>query len=98
MFAKSRDKVDIYYESRGPADAPCVIFAHGAGGNAASWWQQVPIFAEKYRVITFDHRAFARSVCSADQFSVLQFENDALQKAYLSHRAWHGIYHPGNGV
>ncbi len=78
MFAHTRDKVDIYYESQGSVDAPCVIFAHGAGGNAASWWQQVPIFAKQYRVITFDHRAFARSVCSTDQFSVQQFENDVL--------------------
>jgi 3-oxoadipate enol-lactonase len=78
MFAKTRDDVKIYYESHGDPEAPCVIFAHGAGGNAASWWQQVPVFAQQYRVITFDHRAFARSACSADQFSVLQFENDAL--------------------
>ena len=78
MFVKTGDKVEIYYEIHGPTDAPCIIFAHGAGGNAASWWQQVPCFADNYRVITFDHRAFARSQCPADQFSVLQFEHDVL--------------------
>jgi len=78
VFVKTGDGIEIYYETHGPKGAPCVVFAHGAGGNAASWWQQVPGFAEKYRVITFDHRAFARSRCSADQFSVLQFENDVL--------------------
>lgn len=78
MFVKTGDGIDLYYESHGSIDKPCVVFAHGAGGNAASWWQQVPCFAEKYRVITFDHRAFARSLCAAEQFSVLQFEKDVL--------------------
>jgi 3-oxoadipate enol-lactonase len=38
-----------------------VVFAHGAGGNPLSWWQQIPVFSQRYRCITFDHRAFGRS-------------------------------------
>ncbi len=49
----------LYYEAHG--EGPAVLFAHGAGGNAISWWQQVPAFRDRYRVITFDHRAFGRS-------------------------------------
>lgn len=49
----------LYYEARGAGTA--VLFAHGAGGNGLSWWQQVPAFRERYRAITFDHRAFGRS-------------------------------------
>lgn len=51
--------VDLYYEDHG--DGPCVVFAHGVGGNHASWYQQVPFFARWYRVITFDHRGFGNS-------------------------------------
>lgn len=51
--------IDLYYESHG--HGPAVVLAHGAGGNHLSWWQQVPAFARRYRVITFDHRAFGRS-------------------------------------
>jgi 3-oxoadipate enol-lactonase len=51
---------NIYYESHG--DGPAIVFAHGAGGNHLSWWQQVPYFRERYRCITFDHRGFGRSV------------------------------------
>jgi pimeloyl-ACP methyl ester carboxylesterase len=51
--------IDLYYESHG--DGAAVVFAHGAGGNHLSWWQQIPAFAERYRCITFDHRAFGRS-------------------------------------
>lgn len=51
---------NLYYESHG--DGPAVVFAHGAGGNHLSWWQQVPYFRQRYRCITFDHRGFGRSV------------------------------------
>ena len=53
------DGFRLYYERHG--DGPAVLFAHGAGGNGLSWWQQVPVFAERYTVVTFDHRAFGRS-------------------------------------
>ncbi|MBV1907058.1 MAG: alpha/beta hydrolase [Pseudomonadales bacterium] len=79
MFVENKkDGVEIYYEIMGPAEAPCIIFAHGARGNAASWWQQVPYFVESYRVIIFDHRGFGRSSCSAEQFSAQLFEEDVL--------------------
>lgn len=51
--------IDLYYETHGRGAA--VVLAHGAGGNHLSWWQQVPAFAERFRVVTFDHRAFGRS-------------------------------------
>lgn len=51
--------IDFYYESHG--EGPTVVFAHGAGGNHLSWWQQVPVFREHFRCITFDHRAFGLS-------------------------------------
>ncbi len=51
--------IDLYYEAHG--NGPAVVFAHGAGGNHLSWWQQVPAFRDRYRCITFDHRAFGRS-------------------------------------
>ena len=49
----------LYYERHGAG--PTVLFAHGAGGNALSWWQQAPAFSARYSVVTFDHRAFGRS-------------------------------------
>lgn len=51
--------IDLYYEVHG--EGPAVVFAHGAGGNATSWWQQMPAFRDRYRCIVFDHRAFGRS-------------------------------------
>lgn len=53
----------IYYETHGraPAEGPAVVFAHGAGGNHLSWWQQVPYFERDYACVVFDHRGFGRS-------------------------------------
>ncbi len=51
--------IDLYYESHG--SGPAVVFAHGAGGNHLSWWQQIPAFAKRFRCVTFDHRAFGLS-------------------------------------
>lgn len=52
--------IELYYESHG--EGPAVVFAHGAGGNHLSWWQQVPIFSREYRCVTFDHRGWGTSV------------------------------------
>ena len=52
--------IELYYESTG--EGPAVLFAHGRGGNHLSWWQQVPVFSQDYRCITFDHRGFGQSL------------------------------------
>jgi pimeloyl-ACP methyl ester carboxylesterase len=51
--------IELYYESHG--EGPVVTFLHGAGGNHISWWQQIPVFSQRYRCITIDHRGFNRS-------------------------------------
>jgi len=54
-----RDGERLYWESVGSGDA--VVLSHGAGGNHAVWFQQVPAFARFRRVITWDQRGFGRS-------------------------------------
>jgi len=77
-------EVRIYYELHGcpPGGgahaAPALVFAHGAGGNAASWWQQVPAFAPDYTVVVFDHRGFGRSHCPPEAQSPRHFESDLI--------------------
>jgi 3-oxoadipate enol-lactonase len=51
--------INLYYEEHG--NGPALIFAHGAGGNHLSWWQQVPEFLRSFRCVTFDHRLFGDS-------------------------------------
>ena len=40
-----KDGASLYYEVHGKG--PALVFAHGLGGNHASWWQQVPVFADR---------------------------------------------------
>ena len=51
----------IYYETHGAG--PWLIFAHGAGGNHMSWWQQIPAFTDRFRCHIYAHRGWGRSVC-----------------------------------
>jgi 3-oxoadipate enol-lactonase len=51
--------IDLYYEDHGKGFP--VVFAHGAGGNHLSWWQQVPALSRHYRCITYDHRGWGLS-------------------------------------
>ena len=52
--------INLYYQTTG--EGPAVVLAHGRGGNHMSWWQQVPVFSERYSCITFDHRGWGRSL------------------------------------
>ena len=49
----------IYYESTGSGEV--VVLSHGAGGNHAIWVHQTPVFAETYRVVTWDQRGWGKS-------------------------------------
>jgi 3-oxoadipate enol-lactonase len=55
---------ELYYETHG--EGPWLVFAHGAGGNHLSWWQQVPVFATRYRCVVFDQRGWGRSTGAPD--------------------------------
>ncbi len=74
MATVETEGASLYYETHG--EGPAVVFAHGRGGNCASWWQQVPHFAKHFKVIVFDHRGFGRSRCDNDHFEAEYFPRD----------------------
>lgn len=73
----SNEGVDIYYEVHGSGDTT-IMLAHGMGGNAAIWFNQIAHYAPHYRVIAFDHRYFARSPCAVDDYKPALFPSDAM--------------------
>lgn len=74
-FVQSHGR-DIYYEVHG--DGPPLLLLHGAGSNAATWWQQLPSFSRQFRCITMDIRCFGRSLAPPDEFQLTFFVDDAL--------------------
>lgn len=66
----------IYYERQG--EGPPVLFCHGAGSNAATWWQQLPAFTERHTCITMDIRCFGRSAAPLEEFLLPVFVEDVL--------------------
>ncbi|MCP5069966.1 MAG: alpha/beta fold hydrolase [bacterium] len=76
-----RDDEHIYYEDAGEGDA--LVLCHGAGGNHAIWFQQVPVFALHRRVVTWDHRGFGRSTAVGGGASSRQSAGDLF--ALLDH-------------
>lgn len=81
--------IRMYYESHGEGEA--IVFAHGAGGNHLSWWQQVPHFRQRYRCVTFDHRGFGRSADAENGLGANSYQEDLralmdqleIERAYL---------------
>ncbi|MEM7101369.1 MAG: alpha/beta hydrolase [Pseudomonadota bacterium] len=74
-----RDTASIYYESYKPEGdvKGAIVFAHGAGGNAGIWFNQIAHFSAAYHVVAFDHRYFARSPASKP-INVHDFRDDLL--------------------
>jgi 3-oxoadipate enol-lactonase len=75
------DGEQIYFESVGAGET--VVLSHGAGGSHAVWYQQVVLLAQKYQVITWDHRGFGRSTDVNKQASPERAVEDL--KALLDH-------------
>ena len=69
-------KATIYYEMHGAG--PTVVLAHGGGSNTLCWYQQVPEFSKRYRVLLFDHRGFGRSACDVDDIHPRYFADDLI--------------------
>ncbi len=79
------NSIELYYEVHGPkpGSAPAVVFAHGAGGNHLSWWQQVPHFMDRFTCVVFDHRGYGRSTDVPDRPGGAMYVDDF--RALLDH-------------
>jgi len=57
-------------------DGPGLVWVHGAGANGLVWWQQVPHFAPRRRVVTYDQRGFGRSSCPPSALDASRLPGD----------------------
>lgn len=61
---------EIAYDTGGPADAPAVVFLHGAFMDRTSWDRLWPIFAKQYHVVRYDIRPFGESTAPTKPYTV----------------------------
>jgi pimeloyl-ACP methyl ester carboxylesterase len=73
---KVRD-ISMHYEMSGEGEP--VVLLHGLGSSVRDWERQVPIFAQRYQVITCDIRGHGRSSKPPGPYSVAQFTADVTE-------------------
>ena len=66
----------VYYERHG--QGPALVLLHGAGSNAATWWQQLPVLAAHYTCYTMDIRCFGRSTAPPEELQIPLMVQDLL--------------------
>jgi pimeloyl-ACP methyl ester carboxylesterase len=66
--------VRLYCETYG--QGPPLLLIHGNGDNIGAWAQNIPYFAEHYRVIAVDSRAHGQSVDAGDSLSFEMMADD----------------------
>ncbi len=76
MPKAKNDGIDLEYIAVGTG--PALLLVHGAGTNAAAWWQQVEHFRHTHRVIAYDHRVFGRSAAPQEHLDVSRLAADAV--------------------
>jgi 3-oxoadipate enol-lactonase len=68
--------INLYYEVSG--SGPSLVLCHGYTGSHQDWMFQVPVLAQKYQVVTIDHRGHGTSDApsSADAYSIPMLSDD----------------------
>lgn len=66
--------INLYYEVYGEGDP--LLLIHGNGGSISAFSNQIPYFAEKYKVIAVDSRAQGKSTDECDSLSFEMMADD----------------------
>lgn len=73
--ALSKDGTPIFYEVRGSGETT-LVFVHGWSCDARYWRMQLPVFSNKYRVITLDLAGHGHSGSTRSQYTMRAFGED----------------------
>lgn len=66
--------IKLYYETYGKGEP--LLMIHGNGGSISGFSNQIPFFAQKYKVIAVDSRAQGKSVDACDSLSFEMMADD----------------------
>jgi len=68
------DGTRLYYDDTGTG--PPLLFVHGLGSSGRDWFEQVPRFRDRYRVLRVDLRGHGRSDRPEGPYHMAQFARD----------------------
>jgi 3-oxoadipate enol-lactonase len=69
--------ISINYQITGKGSN--LVLIHGAGDNLEMWYNQVPVFAKSFRVITYDVRGSGKTESPEGKYSVSLLTQDAYE-------------------
>ena len=68
--------IAVSYTVAGAADAPVVVLSNSLGASRGMWDPQVPVLAERYRVVTYDVRGHGDSPAPPGPYSLDDLVDD----------------------
>ncbi len=60
--------IPMNYEVAGTGK--CLVLIHGMGDNLGAWYNQVPVFSRRYRVVTYDVRGHGQTEAPEGEYSM----------------------------
>ncbi|MFX0032926.1 MAG: alpha/beta fold hydrolase [Candidatus Hodarchaeota archaeon] len=74
MSKEKVNDIEMYYELAGEGDP--LLLIHGLGSSTRDWEYQVPVFSQKYQVITIDLRGHGKSDKPKGPYNMRMFAGD----------------------
>ena len=69
----------LSHEETGPTDAPVVLLGSSLGATQAMWAPQVEVLAQRFRVVTFDHRGHGKSEVPDGPYTIDDLGGDVIE-------------------
>jgi pimeloyl-ACP methyl ester carboxylesterase len=70
-------KRELSVREIGPPEGSPVVLIHGlAGSSMAEWYKVAPLLAERFRILTIDHRSHGLSIAERERFEIEELADD----------------------
>src|SRR5690606_29698232 len=71
--------VRLHRAVEGPADAPALVLCNSLGTTLEMWDAQMPVLAERFRVVRYDRRGHGRSPVPPGPYTVDDLGGDVVE-------------------
>jgi 3-oxoadipate enol-lactonase len=70
--------IDLACQADGPADGPVIVLGHTLATSRAMWRKQIPYFAQRCRVVSYDLRGHGESAAPDYPYSLEMLSEDVI--------------------